>query len=148
MRYLRPNVSERDTGVLAAWGEQVAMASKMPSLSRLFVQCGDELFPRFAASYEELRTLPRRTRRALQRRLARSRDLTRLAKDGMPAHGGRALRHKLAWSLAGAALLLALWQNADAAIYHGQYDQAQYRPGRWEMFTDRSDHCREHRCKF
>lgn len=116
MRYLRPNVSEGDTGVLAAWGEQVAMASRMPSLSRLFVQCGDELFPRFAASYEELRTLPRRTRRALQRRLARSRDLTRLAKDGMPAHGGRALRHKLAWSLAGAALLLALWQNADAAI--------------------------------
>ena len=115
MRYLRPNVSEGDTGVLAAWGEQVAMASRMPSLSRLFVQCGDELFPRFAASYEELRTLPRRTRRALQRRLARSRDLTRLAKDGMSAHGGRALRHKLAWSLAGAALLLALCQNADAA---------------------------------
>ena len=115
MRYLRPNVSEGDTGVLAAWGEQVAMASRMPSLSRLVVQCGDELFPRFAASYEELRTLPRRTRRALQRRLARSRDLTRLAKDGMPAHGGRALRHKLAWSLAGAALLLALWQNVDAA---------------------------------
>jgi hypothetical protein len=116
MRCLRPNVSERNTGVLAAWGEQVAMASKMPLLSRLFVQCGDELFPRFAASYEELRTLPRRTRRALQRRLARSRDLTCLAKDGMPAHGGRALRHKLAWSLAGAALLLALCQTADAAI--------------------------------
>ena len=115
MRCLRPDVSERNPGVLAAWGEQVAMASKMSLLSRLFVQCGDELFSRFAVSYEELRTLPRRTRRALQRRLARSRDLTRLGKDGMPACGERALRHQLAWSLAGAALLLALCQNADAA---------------------------------
>ena len=115
MRHLRPNISERDASALAAWQEQVASASKIPWLSRLFAQRGDELFPRFAASYEELRALPRRTRRALQRRLARSRELTRLVKDRMHAHGGRALQHKLAWSLAGAALLLALGQNVHAS---------------------------------
>ena len=115
MRHLRPNISERDASALAAWQEQVATASRMPWLSRLFAQRGDELFPRFAASYEELRALPRRTRRALQRRLARSRELTRWAKDRVHARGGRALQHKLAWSLAGAALLLALGHNAHAA---------------------------------
>jgi Right handed beta helix region len=115
MRHQRPNIFERSDSVLAAWYEQVATASKMPLLSRLFAQSGDELFPRFAASYEELRALPRRTRRALQRRLARSRELTRLVKDRMHAHAGRALQHKLAWSLAGAALLLALGQNVHAA---------------------------------
>jgi hypothetical protein len=91
------------------------MASRIPVLPRLFGQCGDDLFPRFAASYEELRALPRRTRRALQRRLAGCRELTAVTASRVSLPGGRTLRHQLAWSLAGAAFLLALGPTAEAA---------------------------------
>ena len=64
-----------------AWRAQVSAAQHSPWLLRALTTRGD-LFPRFAQYYTRLTVLPRRTRRALQTRLARS--------------------------LAGAALLLAL----------------------------------------
>src|SRR5262249_42693761 len=65
-----------------------------------------DMFPRFAAYYTQLRALPRGTRRALQRKLARARELIALQPEW---------QRKLAGSLAGAALLLALAQSASAA---------------------------------
>jgi len=106
---------QRDDTILSAWNSQVADAARTPLLSWLFAQRRDELFLRFAKSYVQLRALPRHTRRALQRRLARSRELTHIARERMHRPDGRALQHKLAWSLAGAALLLALGQGVQAA---------------------------------
>jgi len=109
------NLFLRDDTILSAWNSQLAEAARTPLLSRLFLQRRDELLPRFAKSYVQLRALPRRTRRALQRRLARSCELTHIARERMHRPDGRALQHKLAWSLAGAALLLALGQGVQAA---------------------------------
>src|SRR5215471_15081387 len=58
-----PNLVAR---VRAAWEEQVAAAVKTPGLPEL-MRCQPELLSRFAAYYTELRALPRRMRRALQR---------------------------------------------------------------------------------
>jgi len=112
----QPSTSlHREETILSAWNSQLAEAARIPLLSRLFTQCGNELFPRFATSYDQLRSLPRRARRALQRRLARSRELTHMVPERMPRQARRSLQHKLAWSLAGAALLLALGQGVQAA---------------------------------
>jgi hypothetical protein len=61
-----------DTTVLDAWREQVTMAAQAPWLARELVRRGDALLPQFASWYTYLRRLPRRTRRALQRRVALS----------------------------------------------------------------------------
>src|SRR5215831_10303497 len=58
-----PNLVAR---VRAAWEEQVAAAVKTPGLPEL-MRCQPELLSRFAAYYTQLRALPRRMRRALQR---------------------------------------------------------------------------------
>src|SRR5215831_2200412 len=58
-----PNLVAR---VRAAWEEQVAAAVKTPGLPEL-MRCQPELLSRFAAYYTQLRALPRRVRRALQR---------------------------------------------------------------------------------
>ena len=63
--------NEPDTPILqalvrAAWEEQVAAAVKTPGLPEL-IRCQPELLSRFAAYYTQLRTLPRRMQRALQR---------------------------------------------------------------------------------
>src|SRR5215831_1163588 len=55
-----------DARVRAAWEEQVAAAVKTPGLPEL-IRCQPELLSRFAAYYSQLRALPRRMRRALQR---------------------------------------------------------------------------------
>ena len=73
-----------------------------------------ELFARFAACYADLRALPRSARRALQRRIARSSELAAIFPEYLQ-HRGRRLQHRMAWSLAGAALLLALGQGVGAA---------------------------------
>src|SRR5437762_456005 len=79
---IRPTLNAR---MRAAWQEQVATAVKTPGLLPALVQHRQELLPRFATYYTQLRALPRRVRRALQRQWKQS--------------------------LAGIALLLALGQG-------------------------------------
>jgi len=80
-----PVRSTIDARVRAAWQEQVAAVRNTPGLASALLQQRQELLPRFAACYTQLRALPRRARRALQR--------------------------KWKLSLAGVALLLALGQE-------------------------------------
>ncbi len=58
--------------VLAAWQEQLAGATREPLLARVLMERGGVLLPRFAHFYGALWALPRRRRRALQRRLGLS----------------------------------------------------------------------------
>lgn len=102
MDYFRPYTPSSDDSVVAAW-DCVATAADIPSLRHLIAERGAELFPEFSKRYAEIRALPRSVRRALQRNLAASRELA------IPAEW----RRRLAYSLAGAALLLAL-ENAPA----------------------------------
>ena len=105
MDYFRAYSLSSDDGIAAAWDSQIAGASAIPSLRQLIAQRGAELFPEFSKRYAEIRALPRSARRALQRKLAASRELANI-----PAEW----RRKLAYSLAGAALLLALGAKAQA----------------------------------
>lgn len=61
-----------DVRVRAAWQTQIAHAAKTTGLMKELVQRRRELLPRFAACYAQLRALPRRTRRMLQRKLSAS----------------------------------------------------------------------------
>jgi len=77
----QPSISPtRDARVRAAWQEQVAIAIKTPGLVPLLLQQRHELLPRFGVYYTQLRALPRRVRRALQRKwkhsLAQIQDLS------------------------------------------------------------------------
>ena len=101
-----------DRTIAAAWDSQVK--DETPWLADTLTDCGSELFTRFAACYAELRALPRSARRALQRQLARSSDLAAILPQYFQ-QGGRRLQHRMAWSLAGAALLLALEQGVATA---------------------------------
>ena len=116
MNYFNPYPLCVDNAVTTAWQSQIAEAAKTPSLAELLAQRGGELFPIFVASYTELRALPRGARRALQRRLAHSRELSAVLQEWLQQQSSRALQQKLARTLAGAALLLALGQGpSDAA---------------------------------
>jgi hypothetical protein len=106
MNYFRPYAASADETVLSAWDTQVVRAADAPWLERLLAERCNELFADFAARYNELRALPRSARRALQRSLARSRDLAMVPPEW---------RRKLAYSLAGAALLLVLGQGVAQA---------------------------------
>jgi hypothetical protein len=97
-----------DATILSAWDSQFAEAAEDPCLAEGLAHSGNELFPRFALCYTELRALPRGARRALQRRLARSQELAAVLPQWMRRGNGIALQLKLARTLAGAALLLAL----------------------------------------
>jgi hypothetical protein len=99
MDYFRSYKLPADAGVVAAWDSEMARANEIPLLARLIAERGAELYPEFAKRYAEVRALSRSARRALQKRLAASRDLAQI-----PAEWQR----KLAYSLAGAALLLVL----------------------------------------
>ncbi|HEY1371583.1 MAG TPA: hypothetical protein VGH50_03875 [Candidatus Binatia bacterium] len=99
MDYFRSYSLSADVGVVAAWESETARAMEIPSLARLIAERGAELYPEFAKRYAEVRALSRSARRALQRRLAASRDLAQI-----PAEWQR----RLAYSIAGAALLLVL----------------------------------------
>jgi hypothetical protein len=114
MNYFNLLSSYQDPTIAAAWQSQVKEAEKTPWLADALRQCGDELFARFAVRYMELRALPRGARRALQRRIARCTALTELSPEHLQ-HGGGRLQHRMAWSLAGAALLLALGQGVATA---------------------------------
>jgi len=105
MNYFSPVSFPADKTIIAAWDSQAVQAAGDPCLAEALARAGSELFPRFAACYSELRALPRGARRALQRQLARS---------GEPAIPSKWQR-KLAGTLAGAALLLALGQGAGYA---------------------------------
>jgi len=103
-----------DHTIAAAWDSQVKEAALTPGFAEIFLPRGSELFPRFAACYAELRALPRSARRALQRRIARSGELAAILPEYLQ-QGGRRLQRRMAWSLAGAALLLALGQGVATA---------------------------------
>src|SRR5262245_51200722 len=114
MNYFDLYSSYSDRTIAAAWDSQVKEADQTPWLADALTGCGDELFARFSACYAELRALPRSARRALQRRVARSSDLAAILPEYLQ-QGGRRLQHRMAWSLAGAALLLALGQGVATA---------------------------------
>jgi hypothetical protein len=114
MNYFDLYSSYPDRTIAAAWESQVKEADKTPWLADALTECGDELFTRFAACYAELRALPRSARRAVQRQLARSTELAAILPEYLQ-QGGRRLQHRMAWSLAGAALLLALGQGLATA---------------------------------
>ena len=114
MNYFDLYSSYPDRTIAAAWDSQVKEADNTPWLADTLTECGDELFARFAACYAELRALPRSARRALQRQLARSSELAAILPEYLQ-HGGRRIQHRMAWSLAGAALLLALGQGVATA---------------------------------
>ena len=84
----RPTWTAQNQSPLEAWQAQVARASA-PELSHKLRAREGELLPQFIAQYERLRALPRRVRRAIQR--------------------------KVAVSLAGVALLLALGHDPGLA---------------------------------
>ncbi|HEY1371581.1 MAG TPA: hypothetical protein VGH50_03865 [Candidatus Binatia bacterium] len=99
MNYFQSHSLPADAGIVAAWDSEMARAKEIPSLARLIAERGAEVYPEFAKRYAEVRALSRGARRALQRRLAASRDLAQI-----PAEWQR----RLAYSIAGAALLLVL----------------------------------------
>ena len=114
MNYFDQYSSYPDHTIAAAWDSQVKETAQTSGLAEIFLPRGSELFPRFAACYAELSALPRSARRSLQRRLARSSDLAAILPEYLH-RGGRRLQHRMAWSLAGAALLLALGQGVATA---------------------------------
>ena len=99
--------SENET-TLSAWQAEIARSATTPWLAQALAARVTDLLPRVARCHTQLRTLPRRTRRAWQRQLARSSDLTAILQDWSQRRAGRALQRQLARSVAGAALLLAL----------------------------------------
>src|ERR1044071_1416790 len=104
MYYSSPCPRPADESVVSAWDSELRRI-KTPWIEQLLAEQGQELFQRFTSSYNELRVLPRNARRALQRKLARSEDGT------IPAEW----RRRLAYSIAGAALLVALGQTLSEA---------------------------------
>src|SRR4030095_10167258 len=103
-----------DRTIAAAWDSQVKEADQTPWLANTLTECGGELFARFSETYADLRALPRGARRSLQRQLARSAELPAIWPDYLQ-QGARRLHRRMAWSLAGAALLLALGQGVATA---------------------------------
>jgi hypothetical protein len=103
------------TDILTAGTKQLPEEVAIPLPVRFLAQSDNDFSSLFHASYNQLRSLPRRARRALQRQLARSTAPLDLSGELQCQKTGRSLRHKLAWSLAGAALLLALGQNVQAS---------------------------------
>jgi hypothetical protein len=108
MNYFQAYLPSLDQATVAAWDSQVAGAAETPWLAEALAIKRAELFPRFASAYAGLRALPRGARRNLQHQLARSTELAEI----LPGF----LQKKLAGSLAGAALLVALGQGGAWAI--------------------------------
>src|ERR1044072_3913835 len=105
MNYLDLYSSYPDRTITSAWNSQLKAADDIPWFANILGQCGDELFARFARCCSDLRALPRGARRRLQRPLARSTDFGAALPECVRQSGQR-LQHRMAWSLAGAALLL------------------------------------------
>ncbi|HEY1269319.1 MAG TPA: hypothetical protein VGH16_18825 [Candidatus Binatia bacterium] len=98
MNYFQTYTVALDDTIVAAWDSQVAELANVPAFGDLIAVEGAKLLLRFADYYARLRALPRGARRALERKLAR-----RCRRANLPAW-----QMRLATSLAGAALLLAL----------------------------------------
>ena len=64
--------AQTQESLVTAWQEQVQAAEHKPWLLQQLTTRSTEVFPRFVQYYSKLRTLPRRTRRALQSTFARS----------------------------------------------------------------------------
>src|SRR4029434_5820275 len=110
MNYFDLYSSYPDRTIAAAWDSQVKEADNNPWLACTLTECGGYVCARFAACYAELRALPRGARRALQRQIARSGELAAILPEYLQ-HRGRRLQHRMAWSLAGPALLVSLGQR-------------------------------------
>jgi hypothetical protein len=115
MDYFKPYSIAADETILAAWDSQVAKVESDTQLAKSLAAQSADLFPRFAARYAELRALPRGARRSLQRRIARSGELGESSPERLQGRAGNAAPSKLASSLAGAALFLALARGAAPA---------------------------------
>src|SRR5262245_9216050 len=72
--FMNPNLSSffADVRTRSAWQTQIAAARHIPGLLPTLMQQRQTLFPRFAAAYRQLRALPQRMRRRLQRRYRHS----------------------------------------------------------------------------
>jgi hypothetical protein len=105
MNYFRAYAVSLDDTIVAAWDSQVEELANVPAFTDIVAQEGAKLLPRFADYYARLRALPRGARRAFERKLAR-----RCRRAALPAW-----QLRLATSLAGAALLLALTQGIGQA---------------------------------
>ena len=114
MNYFDLQSSYPGRTIAGLWDAQTQKVDKTPAFANPLSQHESELNARVAAGYAELRALPRSARRALQRQLARSSELPAVAPECL-RHGGRRLQHRMAWSLAGAALLLAFGQGVATA---------------------------------
>ena len=114
MNYFNLYSSYPDPTIAAAWDSQCKDAHKSAWPADILTECESELYARFAACYVELRALPRNARRSLQRRIASSSEIAASLPEYLQ-QGGRRLQHRMAWSLAGAALLLALGQGVATA---------------------------------
>ena len=64
MNYFDLYSSCPDHTIAAAWDYQVKEAAQTPGFAEIFLPRGNELFPRFAACYADLRALPRSARRS------------------------------------------------------------------------------------
>jgi len=105
MNYFRAYSLGLDETIIAAWDSQVAEAEQAAWLANELARKRAEIFSCFSARYAELCELPRGARREIQRRLA--------CADELPFPTD--WRRKVAQSLAGSALLLALTQMVQAA---------------------------------
>ena len=114
MHYFRPSLGSDDS--FAAWDSQLAQAAEEPWLKQL---ARADLRPIFLKYYSDVGALPRGARRALQRKLTASREIA------VPA----AWRLKLAGSIAGTALLLALAHASQAATITVNTNIARLIPG-------------------
>lgn len=115
MNYFQPYPLGTDDSVASAWESQVKESAKTPWLEKKLVERANELVPVFVAAYRELRALPRSARRTVQRQLSRSAELRDILRQSTHQPLAAELQRKLAYSLAGAALLLALGQGVAAA---------------------------------
>jgi hypothetical protein len=100
---------------LPAVETEIARSAQLPRLREVLAERGAALLPRAARCHTELRSLPRRARRAWQRQLSRSSAVTAVLQEWSERRAGRALQKHLARSVAGAALLLALMQGVGHA---------------------------------
>src|SRR5215475_4794570 len=114
MNYLDLYSSYPDRVIAGSWDSHFKELEKFPWLADTLAESGGDLLSRFTACYAELSALPRGARRALQRRLAQSSEIAAILPECLQ-QGGRRLQHRMAWSLAGAALLLALGQEPATA---------------------------------
>jgi hypothetical protein len=115
MNYFQPYPVADDDGSRATSDFAVAVAPIVPSIAQALVESQAELLTLFVRTYNELRALPRGVRRALQHELARSREIAAILQRQLRRRAGRNLQRKLAYSLAGAALLLVLGHEVSNA---------------------------------